>query len=79
MKKSCPSRRQLLQSGIGLGCGLLIPGKATAANFHELSGAVRIDNRRASFGDDIRPGEVVSTGHTGASRSASATAATRVF
>ncbi len=65
MTKSCLTRRQLLQTGLGVGCGLLIPGEAAAATIHELSGAVHINKRRASRADDIRPGDVVSTSHNG--------------
>ncbi len=65
MTKPCLTRRQLLQTGLGLGCGLLIPGEAAAATIHELSGVVHINKRRASLGDDIRPGDVVSTSHRG--------------
>ncbi len=65
MPSTSISRRQLLQTGLGIGCGLLIPGEAAAATIHELSGTVHINKRRASLDDDIRPGDVVSTSHTG--------------
>lgn len=65
MTKSCLTRRQVMQTGLGIGCGLLIPGEAAAATIHELSGVVHVNKRRASRADDIRPGDVVSTSHNG--------------
>lgn len=65
MKTNRLSRRQLLQTGIGIGCGLLIPGEVAAATIHELSGTVHINKRRATPADDIRPGDIVSTSHSG--------------
>lgn len=65
MTASRLNRRQILKAGICAGCGLLLPATAHAANIHELSGPVHINKRRAAPGDEIEPGDVVSTAHDG--------------
>lgn len=59
------SRRQFIQTGTALGCGLLIPGLAHAANIHELSGKVFINNKLATKDMTIKAGDLVTTGHNG--------------
>ena len=63
--KSEQSRRKFLKNSAYIGCGLLIPGLAYAANIHELSGAVHINKKRATINSVIRAGDVVSTSHNG--------------
>ena len=65
MTASKLNRRQVLQAGICLGCGLLLSESAKAATIHEMSGVVHINKRRASVADDIEPGDIVSTAHDG--------------
>lgn len=59
------NRRRVLQAGLCLGCGLLLPETASAATIHEMSGVVHINKHRASANDEIEPGDVVSTAHNG--------------
>jgi hypothetical protein len=59
------SRRKFLQGTAGIGCGLLIPGIAQAANVHELSGKVYINNELATLDSVIRSGDLVTTSHNG--------------
>jgi hypothetical protein len=63
--KSEQSRRKFLKNSALVGCGLLIPGLAYAANVHELSGVVHINKRRATVNSVIRAGDIVSTSHNG--------------
>jgi hypothetical protein len=65
MKPLKISRRKFIQSSAGIGCGLLIPGLAQAANVHELSGKVYINRELASSNSTIRPGDLITTGHNG--------------
>ena len=65
MSASKLNRRQVLQAGICLGCGLLLSESAKAATIHEMSGVVHINKRRATAADDIEPGDIVSTAHDG--------------
>lgn len=59
------SRRKFLKNIACIGCGLLIPGLAYAANIHELSGTVHINKERATANSVIRAGDIVSTSHNG--------------
>ncbi|HKJ50177.1 MAG TPA: hypothetical protein VKB27_01685 [Gammaproteobacteria bacterium] len=59
------NRRQVLQAGVCLGCGLLLSETAKAATIHEMSGAVHINKLRATAADDIEPGDIVSTADNG--------------
>jgi hypothetical protein len=59
------SRRKFIQGGAAVGCGLLIPGLAHAANIHELSGTVYINRERATLASTIRSGDLVTTSHNG--------------
>lgn len=65
MKKPNIDRRRLLQAGLCIGCGLMIPGQANAGTIHELSGGVYINKRRATPADAVLPGDVVSTSQNG--------------
>ncbi len=65
MKLAKFSRRKFLQSTVGIGCGLLIPGLAAAANVHEISGKVFINNLPATLNSTIRSGDLITTSHTG--------------
>lgn len=65
MKSPIVSRRRFLQSTAGISCGLLIPGLAQAANIHELSGNVYINNTLATKDRVIRAGDLVTTSHNG--------------
>ena len=65
MKPLIFSRRKFLQSSAGIGCGLLIPGLAQAANIHELSGKVYINKVLAAPDMVIRSGDLVTTSHNG--------------
>jgi len=59
------NRRQVLQAGVCLGCGLLLSETAKAATIREMSGAVHINKLRANVADDIEPGDIVSTADNG--------------
>jgi len=59
------SRRRLLQAGIGIGCGLLIPGSARAGNIHRLSGKVFINKEAATPNSTIRANDRVTTSRNG--------------
>ncbi len=65
MKPLAISRRRFIQSSAAIGCGLLIPGMAQAANIHELSGKVYINNELATLNSTIRSGDLVTTSHNG--------------
>jgi hypothetical protein len=65
MDKPNIDRRRLLQAGLCIGCGLVIPGQANAGTIHQLSGGVFINKRRATRADVVQPGDVVSTSHNG--------------
>ncbi|HIF51159.1 MAG TPA: hypothetical protein EYQ42_06515 [Thiotrichaceae bacterium] len=59
------SRRKFIQSSAAIGCGLMLPGMATAANIQELHGTVYINNEVATQGSMIRAGDLVTTSHNG--------------
>ena len=59
------SRRRFMQTSAAIGCGLLIPGIAQAANVHELSGRVYINRELATKSSVIKSGDLVTTSHNG--------------
>jgi hypothetical protein len=59
------SRRRLLQAGVCLSCGLWVPGYASTASIHDLSGRVYVNKRPIEIGDSIHPGDMVSTSQNG--------------
>lgn len=63
--KSNFTRRNFLLGTSAIGCGLLIPGMAQAANVHELSGKVYINKRLATLDSVIQAGDRVTTSHNG--------------
>lgn len=65
MCKAKINRRHFLINSSLLGCSLLIPGLARAANINELSGTVYINKRRATPDMIIRAGDLVTTGDDG--------------
>jgi len=65
MNKPNFGRRRLLQAGLCIGCGVIIPGQASAGTIHQLSGGVFISKRRASLADLVQPGDVISTSYNG--------------
>lgn len=65
MKPINISRRKFIQSSAAIGCGLLLPGLAIAANIRELSGKVYINSEVATLNSTIRSGDLVTTSHNG--------------
>lgn len=59
------NRRDLIRLSAASTLGLIIPNVALANNIHSLSGSVFINTRRASHGDSILPGDLITTSHTG--------------
>lgn len=60
-------RRHFLQSGLALAGGLLLPGRASAAEggFRELQGAAFVNQQPASLHTPIRPGDTVTVAQGG--------------
>ena len=59
------SRRRVLHLAAGLGCSLLVPGVARAANVREITGKVFVNKHRATLDSVIRAGDLVTTSHDG--------------
>lgn len=59
------SRRTIIKAGVCLGCGLLLPAAAHAANIRALSGVVYINKKLARPDAFIRAGDLVTTSHNG--------------
>ncbi len=56
-------RRDFIKTGLCLGCGLLLPATASAANIRELNGVVFINKHQATVDSTIRAGDLVTTSH----------------
>jgi len=59
------NRRKFFQLSFGCSLGLLLPGQAQAANIRHLSGRVYINKQLARIDSIVRPGDLVSTSHSG--------------